>query len=82
MFVNVAYEQSLQCPDNNAEILLIGKLVIRFQESKILMAFSQLLKIYEIQVGLPMPCVCHPHLPPCFLLLIFIDKQVLNWILV
>jgi hypothetical protein len=45
MFVNVAQEQSLECPDNNAEILLIGKLVIRFQENKILMALSQLLKI-------------------------------------
>jgi hypothetical protein len=65
MFVNVAQEESLECPDNNAEILLIGKLVIQFQESKILMAFSQLLKVYEIQVGLPMPCVCHPP-PPLF----------------
>ena len=45
MFVNVAYEQGLECPDNDAEILLNGKLVIWFQETKILMAFSQLLKI-------------------------------------
>jgi hypothetical protein len=57
-FLNVAQEQSLEYPDNDAEILLIGKLVIRFQENKILMAFSQLLKIYEILVGLPMPCMC------------------------
>ncbi len=64
-------EQSLECPENDAEILLNGKLVIRFQESKILMAFSQLLKIYEILVGLPMPCMC-PTLCLClFLSLIF-----------
>ncbi len=70
--MNVAQEQSLECPDNDAEILLIGKLVIRFQENKILMAFSQLLKIYEI-VGLPMPCICHN-----FLNLTFIKLHNLN----
>ncbi len=62
--MNVAQEQSLECPDNDEEILLNGKLVIGFQENKILMAFSQLLKINEILVGLPMPCMCHPHPPP------------------
>ncbi len=72
--MNVAQEQSLECPDNDAEILLIGELVIRFQENKILMAFSQLLTIYEILVGLPMPCICH-H----FLNSTFIKLDNLNW---
>jgi hypothetical protein len=66
MFVNVAQEQSLECPDNDAEILLNGKLVIRFQGNKILMACSQLLKFYEI-VGLPMPCICHHFLNSTFI---------------
>ncbi len=63
----VAQEQSLESPDNDAKILLNGKLVIRFQENKMLMAYSQLLKFYEI-VGLPpMPCICHHFLNSTFI---------------